>query len=46
MAGMTALRDNLTAEAVAWICIGVSPWFIVLMVDLVGIRERLHEEQL
>lgn len=43
---MTALRDDLTAEAVAWICIGVDLCSIALIVDSVGIRERLHKEQL
>ena len=42
MEGITALRDSLTAESVTWICINSSRSCTALMVDIVGIEERLR----
>jgi hypothetical protein len=44
LTGMTSLRDCLTAEAVAWICIGVSLYRVILMLDTVGIGQCLRQE--
>lgn len=44
--GMTALRDSLTAECVAWICIAVFimfSWTALTVIVTVGIGERMLE---